>query len=111
MAMGPMKRISSAILAAQATAIKYIGLLESPKPRKMELMMLYACLLYTSYLPDGTMLADYRAAHPEAAGTDCKKVEMFPVLTKFIDAKNNICLLYTSTLHMRGHFWHSITLT
>lgn len=43
-----------------------------------------------SYLPDGTMLVDYLAAHPEAAGTDCKKFEMFPVLTKFIDAKNNI---------------------
>ena len=42
--MGPMKRISSAILAAQATAIKYIGLLESPKPRKTELMMLYAVM-------------------------------------------------------------------
>ena len=45
-----------------------------------------------SYLPDGTMLADYLAAHPEAAGTDCKKFEMFPVLTKFIDAKNNISI-------------------
>ena len=28
-----------------------------------------------SYLPDGTMLADYLAAHPEAAGTDCKKFD------------------------------------
>ena len=45
-----------------------------------------------SYLPDGTMLADYLAAHPEAAGTDCKKFEMFPVLTKFIDAKNSISI-------------------
>ena len=45
-----------------------------------------------SYLPDGTMLADYLAAHPEAAGTDCKKFEMFPVLTKFIDAKINISI-------------------
>ena len=45
-----------------------------------------------SYLPDVTMLADYLAAHPEAAGTDCKKFEMFPVLTKFIDAKNNISI-------------------
>ena len=38
------------------------------------------------------MLADYLAAHPEAAGTDCKKFEMFPVLTKFIDAKNSISI-------------------
>ena len=45
-----------------------------------------------SYLPDGTMLADYLAAHPEAAGTDCKKFEMFPVLTKFIDAKESISI-------------------
>ena len=45
-----------------------------------------------SYLPDGTMLADYLAAHPEAAGTDCKKFEMLPVLTKFIDAKHNISI-------------------
>ncbi len=45
-----------------------------------------------SYLPDGTTLADYLAAHPESAGTDCKKFEMFPILTKFIDAKNNLSI-------------------
>ena len=32
------------MLAAQATATKYMGLLESPSPRKMELMMLYAVI-------------------------------------------------------------------
>ena len=45
-----------------------------------------------SYLPDGTTLADYAAAHPEALGTDCAKFEQFPVLTKFIDAKNNLSI-------------------
>lgn len=58
-----------------------------------------------SYLPDGTMLADYLAAHPEAAGTDCKKFEMFPVLTKFIDAKNNI------SIQMMGLSLRNVTLT
>ena len=32
------------MLATQATAMKYMGLLESPSPRKMELMMLYAVM-------------------------------------------------------------------
>ena len=45
-----------------------------------------------SYLPDGTTLADYVAAHPEALGTDCEKFEQFPILTKFIDAKNNLSI-------------------
>ena len=45
-----------------------------------------------SYLPDGTTLADYVAAHPEALGTDCAKFEQFPVLTKFIDASKNLSI-------------------
>ena len=45
-----------------------------------------------SYLPDGTTLADYAAAHPEALGTDCAKFEQFPVLTKFIDASKNLSI-------------------
>ena len=45
-----------------------------------------------SYLPDGTTLADYAAAHPEALGTDCAKFEQFPTLIKFIDAKNNLSI-------------------
>ena len=45
-----------------------------------------------SYLPDGTTLADYAAAHPEALGTDCAKFEQFPVLIKFIDARNNLSI-------------------
>lgn len=45
-----------------------------------------------SYLPDGTTLADYAAAHPEALGTDCTKFEQFPVLTKFIDARNDLSI-------------------
>ena len=45
-----------------------------------------------SYLPDGTTLADYVAAHPEALGTDCAKFEQFPILTKFIDASNNLSI-------------------
>lgn len=61
-----------------------------------------------SYLPDGTMLADYLAAHPEAAGTDCKKFEMFPVLTKFIDAKNNISIQVHPPTSMR---WSTNTST
>ena len=32
------------MFATQATAMKYIGLLESPIPRKMELIMLYAVI-------------------------------------------------------------------
>lgn len=45
-----------------------------------------------SYLPDGTILADYAAAHPEALGTDCAKFEQFPVLIKFIDARNDLSI-------------------
>ena len=45
-----------------------------------------------SYLPNGTTLADYAAAHPEALGTDCAKFEQFPVLIKFIDARNNLSI-------------------
>ena len=45
-----------------------------------------------SYLPDGTTLADYAAAHPEALGTDCTKFEQFPILTKFIDASSNLSI-------------------
>ena len=45
-----------------------------------------------SYLPDGTTLADYVAAHPEALGTDCAKFEQFPILTKFIDASKNLSI-------------------
>ena len=48
--------------------------------------------LVWSYLPDGTTLADYVAAHPEALGTDCAKFEQFPVLTKFIDASKNLSI-------------------
>ena len=43
-----------------------------------------------SYLPDGTTLAAYIAAHPGCLGTDCDRFEQFPILTKFIDAKQNI---------------------
>ena len=45
-----------------------------------------------SYLPDGTTLAEYVAAHPGCLGTDCDKFEQFPILTKFIDAKNNLSI-------------------
>ena len=43
-----------------------------------------------SYLPDGTKLAAYVAAHPGCLGSDCDKFEQFPILTKFIDAKQNL---------------------
>ena len=43
-------------------------------------------------LPDGTTLAEYLAAHPGCLGTDCDKFEQFPILTKFIDAKNNLSI-------------------
>ena len=39
-----------------------------------------------SYLPDGTTLADYVAAHPEALGTDCAKFEQIPLPPKIIVA-------------------------
>ena len=45
-----------------------------------------------SYLPDGSTLADYVTAHPGCLGTDCEKFEQFPILTKFIDAKNNLSI-------------------
>lgn len=45
-----------------------------------------------SYLPDGSTWADYLAAHPEAAGTHCAGFEQFPVLIKFIDAKQNLSI-------------------
>ena len=31
-------------------------------------------------------------AHPGCLGTDCDKFEQFPILTKFIDAKNNLSI-------------------
>ena len=43
-----------------------------------------------SYLPDGTTLAAYIAAHPGCLGTDCDQFEQFPILTEFIDAKQNL---------------------
>ena len=45
-----------------------------------------------SYLPDGTTLAEYIAAHPGCLGTDCEEFEQFPILIKFIDAKNNLSI-------------------
>ena len=45
-----------------------------------------------SYLPDGSTLADYIAAHPGCLGTNCERFEQFPILTKFIDAKNNLSI-------------------
>lgn len=45
-----------------------------------------------SYLPDGTTLAEYIAAHPGCLGTDCEKFEQFTILIKFIDAKNNLSI-------------------
>ena len=45
-----------------------------------------------SYLPDGTTLQQYIDAHPGCLGTDCEKFEQFPILIKFIDAKNNLSI-------------------
>ena len=45
-----------------------------------------------SRLPDGTTLADYLAAHPEAAGSHCEAFADFPVLVKLIDAKNDLSI-------------------
>ena len=45
-----------------------------------------------SLLPDGTTLADYLAAHPEAAGSHCKPFADFPVLVKLIDAKGDLSI-------------------
>lgn len=36
--------------------------------------------------------AEYIAAHPGCLGTDCEKFEQFPILIKFIDAKNNLSI-------------------
>ena len=41
-------------------------------------------------MPDGTKLAAYVAAPPGCLGSDCDKFEQFPILTKFIDAKQNL---------------------
>ena len=38
------KATGTPMLAAQATAIKYIGLRESPSPRKMDAIILYAVI-------------------------------------------------------------------
>ena len=54
-----------------------------------------------SYLPDGTTLAAYIAAHPEALGTDCAKFEQFPILTKFIDASSNLSIQGASVQRLR----------
>ena len=45
-----------------------------------------------SLLPDGTTLADYLAAHPEAAGSHCEAFADFPVLVKLIDAKRDLSI-------------------
>ena len=45
-----------------------------------------------SLLPDGTTLADYLAAHPEAAGSHCEAFADFPVLVKLIDAKGDLSI-------------------
>ena len=45
-----------------------------------------------SRLQDGTTLADYLAAHPEAAGTHCEPFENFPVLIKLIDGKRDLSI-------------------
>lgn len=45
-----------------------------------------------SYLDDGSTLASYLATHPEASGTHCRKFSQFPILIKFIDAKNDLSI-------------------
>ncbi|MGN0983935.1 MAG: type I phosphomannose isomerase catalytic subunit [Gemmiger sp.] len=45
-----------------------------------------------SRLPDGTTLADYLAAHPEAAGSHCESFVDFPVLVKLIDARGDLSI-------------------
>ena len=45
-----------------------------------------------SLLPDGTTLADYLVAHPEAAGSHCEAFADFPVLVKLIDAKRDLSI-------------------
>lgn len=45
-----------------------------------------------SRLPDGTALADYVAAHPGCLGTDCDAFEQFPILTKLIDARDDLSI-------------------
>ena len=45
-----------------------------------------------SYLEDGSTLAEYLAAHPQAAGTHCDRFEQFPILTKFIDARSDLSI-------------------
>lgn len=45
-----------------------------------------------SRLPDGTTLADYVAAHPGCLGTDCAGFGQFPILTKLIDARDDLSI-------------------
>lgn len=45
-----------------------------------------------SRLPDGTTLAGYVAAHPGCLGTDCAGFDRFPVLTKLIDARDDLSI-------------------
>ncbi len=57
-----------------------------------------------SYLPDGTTLQQYIDAHPGCLGTDCEKFEQFPILTKFIDAKNNLSIqVHPSNAYAQEH--------
>ena len=55
------------MLAAQATATKYMGLLESPSPRKMELMMLYAVI---KGMPIKQMVRYWTVPSTASAGVD-----------------------------------------
>lgn len=45
-----------------------------------------------SLLPDGTVLAEYIAAHPGCLGKNCARFTDFPVLTKLIDAKQDLSI-------------------
>ena len=55
------------MFAAQATAMNIIGLFESPRPRKMELMMLYAVM---NGIPMKQIVRYARVPSAASAGVD-----------------------------------------
>lgn len=45
-----------------------------------------------SLLPDGISLQQYIDEHPGCLGTNCERFAQFPILTKLIDAKDNLSI-------------------
>lgn len=57
-----------------------------------------------SLLPDGSTLQQYIDAHPGCLGTNCERFAQFPILTKLIDAKENLSIqVHPSDAYAQTH--------